>query len=117
MWDTEFSHFKKIRNQEPFILLDYILSELDIRRRNQILSKAEQFEQCFVTTADIDSTNNIYRNDPVASTGKDEKPKGTAAAGCSIIYNCPIVQSDVSTLTLLGGALSLFGFVVWRKRG
>jgi len=68
-------------------------------------------------TVDIDSTNNNYRNDPIASTGKDEKPKGTTAPGCSIIYNSPVVQSDVSTLTLLGGALSLFGFVVWRKRG
>ena len=58
------SHFKKIRNQEPVILLDDILSELDIRRRNQILSKAEQFEQCFVTTADIDSmdTEEVIKN-------------------------------------------------------
>jgi len=61
------SHFKKIRNQEPVILLDDILSELDIRRRNQILSKAEQFEQCFVTTADIDSmdTNYVERSTPL----------------------------------------------------
>jgi DNA replication and repair protein RecF len=54
------SHFKKIRNQEPVILLDDILSELDNVRRNQILSKAEQFEQCFVTTADINSMNTSY---------------------------------------------------------
>lgn len=54
------SHFKTIRNQEPVILLDDILSELDIVRRNQILSKVEQFEQCFVTTADINSMDTSY---------------------------------------------------------
>ena len=66
---------------------------------------------------DIDSPKSIYPSDPIPSTGGDDKPNGAPAPGCSVIYNSPMVHSDLSILTLLGGTLSLYGFVVWRKRG
>ena len=65
---------------------------------------------------DIDSPKGIYPSDPIPPTDGDNKPNGTPAPGCSVIYNSPMAHSDLSILTLLGGALSLYGFVVWRKR-
>ena len=70
-----------------------------------------------VPTIDIDSTNDIYISDLITPTGEDKQPMITPSSGCSVIYNSPMVQSDISIMTLLGGACSLYGFVAWRKRG
>ena len=52
---AEAAHMMSERRQEPILLLDDVLSELDKARRAQVLGAASQYEQCFITTADLDS--------------------------------------------------------------
>ena len=50
---AEAEHLKARRGQEPVMLLDDVLSELDTRRRSYVLDRITEYQQCFVTTADI----------------------------------------------------------------
>lgn len=43
---------KEERGQEPILLLDDLLSELDRVRRSRVLDHASRYQQCFITTAD-----------------------------------------------------------------
>ena len=43
------------RRQEPVLLLDDVLSELDTARRRRVLESVSAYEQCFVTSADLAS--------------------------------------------------------------
>ena len=52
---AEAEHLKARRGQEPVILLDDVLSELDSRRRSFVLDRITEFQQCFVTTAEVDA--------------------------------------------------------------
>ena len=47
-------------NKEPLILLDDILSELDIDRSKKILQLAEKYTQCIITTSDEDLLSSEY---------------------------------------------------------
>jgi DNA replication and repair protein RecF len=49
---AEAAYLKDRRGQEPVVLLDDVLSELDAHRRVQVLEAIGQYEQCFITTAD-----------------------------------------------------------------
>ena len=49
---AEAQHLKDRRRQEPVLLLDDVLSELDTNRREHVLRRAARYEQCFVTTSD-----------------------------------------------------------------
>ena len=49
---AEAEYLKRRRGQEPVILLDDVLSELDAARREQVLGHAAQYHQAFITTAD-----------------------------------------------------------------
>ena len=49
----EASYMKLHRKQEPVLLLDDLLSELDEARRVHVLDKISQYQQCFITTADV----------------------------------------------------------------
>jgi DNA replication and repair protein RecF len=40
------------RSEEPILLLDDVLSELDAGRRAQVLDLVGTYQQCFITTAD-----------------------------------------------------------------
>ena len=51
---AEAEHLKARRGQEPVMLLDDVLSELDARRRSFVLDRISEFQQCFVTTADVE---------------------------------------------------------------
>lgn len=51
---AEAEHLKRRRGQEPVLLLDDVLSELDSGRRNLVLDKAATYQQCFITTAEPD---------------------------------------------------------------
>ena len=51
---AEAEHLKIRRGQEPVLLLDDVLSELDANRRALILDKASLYQQCFITTAESD---------------------------------------------------------------
>ena len=49
---AEAEYLKRRRGQEPVILLDDVLSELDAARREQVLGHAAQYHQALITTAD-----------------------------------------------------------------
>jgi len=45
----------KRRGNEPILLMDDFLSELDSIRRNQVIEHTLQYEQCIITTSEPDS--------------------------------------------------------------
>ncbi len=62
---AEASYLREVRGQEPVILLDDVLSELDAARRDQVIGHASQYHQTLITTADADS---IFRQLPPDTT-------------------------------------------------
>lgn len=48
------------RRQEPILLLDDVLSELDATRRAHVLKMVSGYQQCFITTADLESIEERY---------------------------------------------------------
>ena len=48
----------KHKNKFPILLLDDVLSELDINRQNNLLKIIDEFGQTFISTADTSSLNN-----------------------------------------------------------
>lgn len=52
---AEAEHLKARRGQEPVMLLDDVLSELDASRRSFVLDRITEYQQCLVTTADIEA--------------------------------------------------------------
>ena len=48
------------RGQEPVLLLDDVLSELDAPRRTHVLDRVSRFEQCFISTADPDTIEDRF---------------------------------------------------------
>ena len=48
---AEAAYLRSVRGEEPILLLDDVFSELDERRRLQVLETAAGYEQAFVTTA------------------------------------------------------------------
>ena len=57
---AEAQHLGEQRRQKPVLLLDDILSELDARRRAQVLDAAASYEQCFITTTDVDAVGDRF---------------------------------------------------------
>ena len=51
---AEASFLRNQRGQEPILLLDDVLSELDTARRLKVLDMAAQYEQCLITTTDVE---------------------------------------------------------------
>ena len=49
---AEAQYLKDHRGQEPVLLLDDVLSELDAARRLQVIRRVSQYEQCFISTSD-----------------------------------------------------------------
>ncbi len=50
---AEAEYLKTQRRQEPILLLDDVLSELDAARRAHVLERVSRYQQCFITTADV----------------------------------------------------------------
>ena len=50
---AEAQYLRQHRNQEPILLLDDVLSEMDSSRREEVLKTAEQYQQALVTTTDM----------------------------------------------------------------
>ena len=48
------------RGQEPVLLLDDILSELDAKRRARVLDRAGLYQQCFLTAATLESVDRLH---------------------------------------------------------
>lgn len=57
---AEAAYLREKRGQEPILLLDDILSELDADRRANILDQAGLYQQCFVTAATIESVEQSF---------------------------------------------------------
>lgn len=49
---AEAQYLKCHRGEEPILLLDDVLSELDLQRRTFLLDKVSQYQQSFITTAE-----------------------------------------------------------------
>ena len=51
---AEAEYLSHARNQQPVLLLDDVLSELDAPRRRLVLERVSNYSQVFITTADMD---------------------------------------------------------------
>ena len=49
-----------VHKTKPILLLDDVFSELDTTRRDHILAKTDQSEQCFITTTNTESINKEF---------------------------------------------------------
>ena len=78
---AEAGYLRERRGQEPVLLLDDVLSELDAGRRSQVLDRVSRYEQCFITTTDVDSVDAAYLSRMVrfAVSGGRVTPEGEAA--------------------------------------
>ena len=50
---AEAAHLSNLKDEEPILLLDDVLSELDASRRQQVMETALAHEQALITTADL----------------------------------------------------------------
>jgi DNA replication and repair protein RecF len=57
---AEAEHLRDQRGEEPILLLDDVLSELDGARRAHVLERTLQYQQCFITTADPSQIDQGY---------------------------------------------------------
>ena len=48
------------RGEQPVVLLDDALSEMDSSRRHRLLEKATKYEQVLITTTDLDQVNDFF---------------------------------------------------------
>ena len=51
---AEAAYLKSVRGEEPILLLDDVLSELDSFRRSRVLEVALQYQQVIITTTDLE---------------------------------------------------------------
>jgi DNA replication and repair protein RecF len=56
---AEASFLRKVLADDPVVLLDDVLSELDARRRKGVLEFLDTFQQTLVTTADLDRVRDL----------------------------------------------------------
>jgi DNA replication and repair protein RecF len=56
---AEASYLRKVLGDDPVVLLDDVLSELDARRRKGVLEFFESFQQTIVTTAEPDRVRDV----------------------------------------------------------
>ncbi len=59
---AEADYLRRARGEEPILLLDDVFSELDERRRLQVLETAAGYEQAFITTSDPAQIDPSYRD-------------------------------------------------------
>ncbi len=57
---AEAKHILDNHQSKPILLLDDVFSELDTTRRDHILAKTDQYEQCFITTTNTESINQEF---------------------------------------------------------
>ena len=60
---AEAGYLGDLRGEEPIILLDDVLSELDPARRSLVLDRAAKYQQCFITTADVASIDATFTSE------------------------------------------------------
>ena len=57
---AEAQHLSDRRGHEPVLLLDDVLSELDAGRRSHVLDRVGGYQQCIITTTDIEPIQRRY---------------------------------------------------------
>ena len=57
---AEAKHLVDNHQSKPILLLDDVFSELDTVRRDHVLAKTNQYEQCFITTTSTESINQQF---------------------------------------------------------
>ena len=60
---AEASYLTTARSDDPIVLLDDVLSEMDASRREKVLGKARQYHQVLITTTDLGLTRDYFGND------------------------------------------------------
>lgn len=81
---AEAAYLKERRGDEPVVLLDDVLSELDTRRRAEVLDMTSQYEQVFITATDAEhigepDISRMWRY--VVREGEIESLRGSDANG------------------------------------
>ena len=74
---AEASYLAHVRREEPVLLLDDVLSELDSARRGQVLEKAQAHSQAILTTTDLSHLGQAV----LASASRFQVEGGTVTAG------------------------------------
>ena len=57
---AEASYLATVRNEEPIILLDDVLSEMDGYRRRRVLEKISGYRQSLITTTDLNQIQEFF---------------------------------------------------------
>ena len=60
---AEASYLTTARADDPIVLLDDVLSEMDASRREKVLEKARQYHQVLITTTDLGLARDFFGND------------------------------------------------------
>ena len=68
---AEAGYLRDRRGQEPVLLLDDVLSELDAARRSHVLEEVGKYQQCFITTTDVELIDERYLSQMSRHTVRD----------------------------------------------
>ena len=79
----EARYLSESRMQEPILLLDDVLSELDEMRRSKVLEYLCGYQQCFVTTSDISTVESRFVDNMSVFTIRD----GDIVLGKTVLSN------------------------------
>ena len=83
---AETAYVSSVRGEEPIVLLDDVLSELDSFRRDRVLEKTLQYQQVIITTTDLQPiqtsplSNAVYFEVEAGMVNGVEQPAYTANA-------------------------------------
>ena len=78
---AEAAYLRQERGNEPIVLLDDVLSELDGARRAHVLDRAGTYEQCFITTTDADFIEDRFLSRMTRLTIEDASVRPMTMAG------------------------------------
>ena len=57
---AEAAYLNSVRGEEPVILLDDVLSEMDAARRRRVLEKTTQYQQVMITSTDLEQVRGFF---------------------------------------------------------
>ena len=60
---AEASYLSQVRQDEPIVLLDDVLSEMDEERRTRVLEKVRSYGQSLITTTDLEPVQRFFGNE------------------------------------------------------
>ena len=78
---AEAGYLARERANEPIVLLDDVLSELDTSRRAHVLERASAYEQCFITATDLEHIDDRFLSRMSILTIEDARIRPMTMAG------------------------------------